>query len=258
MARRRTVRPRKKARSAAQKAATRKMLAANRARSGGSARPAKRRRSAKRRTTPRTTVVVASAPARRRSPSRKRAAPAKRRSASRRSASRRSQGGFINFGGSLSNAVIGNVKTAVVMGGGALAFDLLMGQVNKVLPTGWDTERDGDEINYKNAAAKAAVTIGVGVLATKMSALAPIRKYVQQAALGSLTIQAYNVVKSVANPLLTEYGMPLGGYVPMPRQQMRGPARPMIPLSVSNQGTTLNGAPLNKQAYYTPSYVPGM
>lgn len=249
---RKTVRPKKKGRSAKQRANDKRLGAMARARARGGSSKRKSSRGGG------TTTVVVAAAAPRKAPRKKQSSA--RKTPKKKSSRRRSTPRGMRFGGSggIVNQAIGMAKDGAIMGVGALAIDVAMGQVNKFLPTGWDTPMDGTEVNHKNAAVKAALSVGIGYVGQRFLP-ASMRQMALKAAVGALTIQAYTVAKGTLGTYLPD-SMPLG-YVPMPRQQMRGPAVPMIPLSVSPQGTTMNGgrssfagAPLNKQAYYTPYY----
>lgn len=235
MARRKTVRPRKKARSAAQRAATKRMLAANRARRGGRTTTPKRPRRTRAR------AASASAPARRRSPSRKRSVA---RSAPRRASRRRSSGMRLGGSGGLVNQSIALIKDGAVMGAGALGVDMVMGQVNKVLPAGWDTPLDADGTpNFKNAAVKAAVSVGIGYFGARYLP-ASMRGLALKAATGALSIQAYNLIKG---SIPSEF-LPLGG-----QQRLSGAPRNtlMIPAGAPGNSGSLGMAPLTSVRTYT-------
>lgn len=234
-AKRRTVRPRRKARSAAQKAATRRMLAANRSRSrpARAAAPKRRRRRAR-----------AAAPA---------AAPARRRRAvarvTRRSRRRASSGLRLGGSGSILNQGVTMLKDGAIMGAGALGVDMLMGQVNKILPDGWDSPLEGDGTpNYKNAAIKAAVAVGVGYVGARYLP-ASMRGLAVKAAAGSLAIQGYTLIKgSIPADFL-----PLGGATRMQPSRLAGAPLNTLRIPAQAPGNTgsLGMAPLNAVRYYT-------
>lgn len=169
---------RKKARTAKQKAATRKMIAANRARARGASRPARR---------------ASAAPKRRRA---RRAAPV---AAPKRRASRRRSGGWKitspraasragralryrrpNPIGFLSNTLM----PSVIGGAGALALDVALG----VLPIP-DKLKSGP----LSPLVKVAGAVGLGMLASKMVN----RRVGEQIAAGAITVQVYNFAKAM-------------------------------------------------------------
>jgi len=156
------VNPAKRARRKSRKAAS---PAQRRARAAFAARaraknPAKRRRA--RRAAPMAAVR------RRRNPIR-----SIRRHAARR---RNPIGGF-------AGTAIDMVKDAAIGGAGALAVDVIAGQVKPMLPASLQT-------GNAYAAAKALITVGVGVFGRRM-----VGTLAMQAARGALTVQAYNMMK---------------------------------------------------------------
>jgi hypothetical protein len=177
---------RKKARTAKQKAATRRLVAMNRSRSKAARRPAAapKRRSAKRRASP-----VAAAPKRRVSKSRRRAWKiSSPRAASR--AGRTLRYRRPNPIGFLSNTLM----PAAVGGAGALAIDVAMGVLP--LPATLKTGPFAPLV-------KVAGAVGLGMLAGKMVN----RRVGEQLAVGALTVQFYNFAKAQ----LVKFG---GGKIP--------------------------------------------
>lgn len=174
MAKRRTFKPRKKGRSAAQKAATRRMLAANK---GARSSAPKRRR--KRRSTARAARRVTSS--------------VKRVTSRARRSVRRARRSF-SLGGSGGSAV-SMLSNAAMMGVGAVGVDIAMGQVAKFLPTGWDTPIDAGGINYKYYAAKAAVALGIGIGGRRYLG-GKLGDFAMKAAQGSLAVMTYNLAES--------------------------------------------------------------
>lgn len=184
-------RARRKGRSAAQKAATRRMLAANRARKNP-------RRAVKRRRAMRSSVASA-APARR----------VTRRSARRsvrRSSARRVTAGFR----SVTGGAMGLLKAGAVGAGGAIAVDVAQGFVNGFLPATMATKLNADgSVNYINAAVKFGVTLGVRALALKVVSADTANKM----ALGAVTMQVYELVRPLVQGILPA-SMSMGWYSP--------------------------------------------
>jgi len=191
---------RKKPRSAAQKAATKKMIAANRARS----RPAR--------------VAARKKPAARRAPARA-AAPAKRR----RTSARRGRGGWpitstptaSKAGRALRyrrpNPIGGFVRDtlmpSVVGGAGALALDVAVAMLP--LPPAMKTGPMAPLV-------KAAGAVGIGMLAGQFMG----RRVGEQVAAGGLTVTMYNLARGVLSrasggkiPGLSMYPDGMGAYV---------------------------------------------
>lgn len=166
---------RKKARTAAQKRATKKMIAANRARARGAAAPARKRRSARR------AAPVAAAPARRRRASRRRTGgwritPAKTASRAGRQLRYR-RPNPIDF-------LTTTLMPSVVGGAGALALDVAIGALP--LPPALKTGPMAPLV-------KVAGAVGLGMIASKMVN----RRVGEQIAAGALTVQVYNFAKAM-------------------------------------------------------------
>lgn len=180
---------RKKARSAAQKAATRKMIAANRARSRASRAP--KRAAPKRRRAARRAAPAAAAPRRvKRRASRRRAAwPITSAQAASR-AGRKLRYRRPNPIGFLSNTLM----PAAVGAGGALALDVALGALP--LPATLKTGPMAPLV-------KVAGAVGLGMIASKVVN----RRVGEQIAAGALTVQVYNMAKAA----LVKFG---GGKIP--------------------------------------------
>jgi hypothetical protein len=139
----------------------------------------------------------------RRGSARVHANPKRRRRSLRRNPSnaRRRQRGFARSGGiriprvSFNvNAIQSAAKTAAIGASGALAVDILMGQAGRVLPATWMGRYNTDgSINWPYYLTKAALAVGVGVLGAKVAKGGDLA---QKAAVGSLTVQAYELLRS--------------------------------------------------------------
>ncbi len=166
----------RKARSPAQRAATRRMIAANKSHAP--------RRSRRRRA-----VAV-------------RANPVVHRR--RRSMARRTRRNPISarraFSSMRSSGAMSMLKTGAIAGVGAVAVDLLFAQVARFLPASMVTAGNADgSANYLYFAAKAATALGVGIFGAKVLP----RSFAQAAAVGSLTIMAYQLARSMVPASLT-------------------------------------------------------
>lgn len=162
----------RKRRSPAQRAATARMLAANRSRSGVARNPARRRRRA---TSYRRNPIGAR----------------RRRS--------------FSTGGVSATGVMGYVKDGAMMGVGAVAVDIIFGQVNRFLPANMATPVDTTgATNWLYFVAKAGVAIGIGIFGRKSS----FRKYTDAAAGGAMAIMAYQIARS-----MLPAGTTLGAYM---------------------------------------------
>jgi hypothetical protein len=177
-AKRRTVKrsaakKRRKNPSPAQRAARAKFAAMSRARS---ANPARKR--ARRRRNP-----VAVAVRRRRNPIGVSMARKMTRSYRRRNP--------IGMGGSLFNfrSYFATMKDAAVMGAGAVAMDVGYSYINRMLPA--MLQRTPGSVTAGDAV-KAVLTVMIGRLLAK-----PTRGLSQKAAMGALTVQAYNITASM-------------------------------------------------------------
>jgi len=184
---RRTRRNPKRARSAAQKAATRRMLAANRSRSGA----APKRRKSRRRT------VAVSAP--RRIVRRARSTARRSRSAARSFSMRGIGGGATSL-----------LKTGAIGAGGALVSDVAMGFVNGFLPASMNSKLSVDgSPNYLNAAAKFGVTLLMRAVTSKVLSADTANRM----AAGAVTVQAYELLRPMVAGVLPA-GMGLGWFSP--------------------------------------------
>lgn len=228
MAKRRSFKPRKKARSAAQKAATKRMLAANRGARSASSKPRKtrkKRRSVKRSASRALSRVTSSV-----------------KRVSRRASRRRG----LSLGGTGSSAVA-MLSNAAMQGVGAIGIDIGMGQLAKVLPTGWDSPIDAGGVNYKYYAVKAGFAIGVGLLGRRYVG-GKIGEFAMKAAQGSLAVMAYNLGESM---------LPAGttlGFSPAYRNPSgSGQFNPRQPRLASVQ----TGQPLGAPPTYAPSAYRG-
>lgn len=128
--------------------------------------------------------------------------PKRRRRSVARSAPRRRQRGFARVGGARLPRIGFNVgalqsaaKSAALGATGALAVDVLMGQAGRVLPEGWMSRFNADgSVNWPYYLAKMGLAVGVGVLGAKFA-----RGYsgvAQQMALGSITVQGYELLRA--------------------------------------------------------------
>lgn len=176
--RRRKARRNPAKRTAAQRAATRRMIAANRARSNPSRRRARRRN-------PESPAIVAMNPRRRRM--------SRRRSNPIRMVRRRRNPAML--GGFSFRSVVGAMQEALIQGGGAVAMDLLHGQINRFLPA--MLQRTPGQVGLGDVV-KASITVLIG------SALkGPTRGLSMKAATGSLTVQAYDIVRNLLPSTMT-------------------------------------------------------
>lgn len=164
--------PRKKKRSAAQRAATAKMIAANRASKRG------RRKSA--------VATVSAAPKRKyRRSTVRRATRAARRYSRRAGAMLR---GF-NTGG-----IVPMVKNAGIGAAGAIGVDIAYGAASKFLPDSVKSPMAADGgMNYAYYAAKGALAIGVGMIAGKVVSPSIASKMAE----GSLTVTLHDAMKAL-------------------------------------------------------------
>lgn len=179
---------RRKGRSAAQKAATRRMLAANRARKNPVRRRARRK-----------SVAVAR-------PAARRVTRRSARRSMRRTSSRRVSAGFR----SVTGGAFGLLKAGAIGAGGALAVDVAQGFVNGFLPATMATKMNADGTpNYINAAVKFGVTLGVRALASKVVSADTANKM----ALGAVTMQVYELARPFVQSVLPAT-MSLGWYSP--------------------------------------------
>lgn len=117
---------------------------------------------------------------------------------------------------SLGGASIGDlIKNAAIGGGGSVAVDIIMGQVKPMLPTEMQT-------GTQYTLAKAAVTVGIGMLFAKMMGATGAKM-----AAGALTVQAANFISQQFAPSV---GMPMGYFTPgMPVRNSARMGNRMIP-----------------------------
>lgn len=168
---------RKKARTAKQKAATRKMIAANRARARGASRSRPAAAAPKRRARRRS--AASAAPVRRRASRRRggwKITPAKTASRAGRQLRYR-RPNPIDF-------ALNTLTPSLVGGAGALGLDVVMG----MLPIP-DTLKNGPMAPL----VKVAGAIGLGMIASKVVN----RRVGEQVAAGAITVQVYNFAKAM-------------------------------------------------------------
>jgi hypothetical protein len=193
--RRRARKARKAGRSAAQRAATRRLVAMNRS----------RRRSRRSNPAP---AVVAMNPRRRRM--------SRRRSNPVRMIRRRRNPAML--GGFSFRSVIGAMQEALIQGGGAVAMDLLHGQINRFLPA--MLQRTPGQVGLGDVV-KASITVLVGT-----ALRGPTRGLSMKAATGSLTVQAYDIVKNLL-PSTMQLGYMTPGVITQGQSNV-GPNRGMV------------------------------
>lgn len=97
----------------------------------------------------------------------------------------------ISMGGSLFNfkSYFETMKNAAVMGAGAVAIDVGYAYINRMLPAA--LQRTPGSVTAGDAV-KAVLTVMIGKLLAK-----PTRGLSQKAAMGALTVQAYNITASM-------------------------------------------------------------
>jgi hypothetical protein len=161
-------------RTAAQRRATARLVALNRARR---ANPAKRRKARRRNpvAAPAAPVSLSRAPMRRRRRNPVRAIEVRRR--------RRNPAGLRG----LTSGIMPAVTDALVQGGGAVAFDVLHGQLARFLPVA--LQRTPGQVGVGDAV-KAVGTLMIGRLLNRTT-----RGLSMRAAKGALTVQAYELVR---------------------------------------------------------------
>ena len=167
--RRRARKARTAGRSAAQRAATRRRGAMSRS----------RRRARRSNPAP---AVVAMNPRRRRM--------SRRRSNPVRMIRRRRNPAML--GGFSFRTVVNAIKDAAIQGGGAVAFGLIHGKIQEMLP---DTIKVIPGKPGIGDAVKAGITVLIGSILNR-----PTRGLSMKAATGSLTVQAYELIKNHALP----------------------------------------------------------
>lgn len=142
--------------------------------------PRRRRKSAKRKTTARRRNPIAAvkhAPKRRRNPI----------AAMRRKVLGRRRRNPISLGVSQKDFLDG-VKQALVGASGAVAMDLIMGQINPHLPAGLQTNANNVGVGD---AVKAGITVVLGKMLSKST-----RGMSQRMAVGALTVQAHTIASA--------------------------------------------------------------
>lgn len=216
--RRRSRKSGSKRRSAAQRAATRRLVAMNRSRSGGSRRRARRRN-------PAAPAIVSMNPRRRRMA---------RRSNPIRAIRRRRNPAML--GGFSFRSVLGAMQEALVQGGGAVAMDLLHGQINRFLPD--MLKRVPGQLGIGDVV-KASLTVLIGSVLK-----GPTKGLSMKAATGSLTVQAYDIVKTHILPSTMTLGYMTPGVVTQGASRV-GPNRGMVGRYTAPGGPT---ALLNRYA----------
>lgn len=101
------------------------------------------------------------------------------------------------IGGAMTGNYMAQIREAVMGGAGALGMDLVYGQINSFLPTA--LKRVPGSVGAGDAV-RAVVTVALGGLLNKAT-----RGFSAKAAKASLTIQAYDIMKS-----FVPSSMPLG------------------------------------------------
>jgi hypothetical protein len=99
------------------------------------------------------------------------------------------------IGGAMMGGYMTQIREAVMGGAGALGMDLVYGQINNFLPTA--LKRVPGSIGAGDAV-KAVVTVALGGLLNKAT-----RGFSGKAAKASLTIQAYDIMKSFVPATMT-------------------------------------------------------
>jgi hypothetical protein len=99
------------------------------------------------------------------------------------------------IGGAMMGGYMTQIREAVMGGAGALGMDLVYGQINNFLPTA--LKRVPGSIGAGDAV-KAVVTVALGGLLNKAT-----RGFSAKAAKASLTIQAYDIMKSFVPASMT-------------------------------------------------------
>ena len=99
------------------------------------------------------------------------------------------------IGGAMMGGYMGQIREAVMGGAGALGMDLVYGQINSFLPAA--LKRVPGSIGAGDAV-KAVVTVALGGLLNKVT-----RGFSAKAAKASLTIQAYDIMKSFVPSSMT-------------------------------------------------------
>jgi hypothetical protein len=146
----------------------------------------------------------------------------------RRNPSRKRQRGYARAGGARLprisfnfSAIQSAAKSAAIGASGALAVDVLMGQAGRVLPDTWLSRFNADgSVNWPYYLAKMGIAVGVGVLGAKFA-----RGYAgvaQQMALGSITVQSYELLRSFVPADMVTLGYYSPARVAQPMAGMRG------------------------------------
>lgn len=216
-AKRRRARKSRKARSPAQRAATRKMLAANRAR-----RPGSRRRRA----------TVHANPVHHR-----------RRSYRRNPIGGRSRRAFNSV---RASGAFNLMKQGAMLGVGAVAVDILWGQLQRFLPASMAVPMNTDgSTNWLYFAGKAAAAIGVATFGRKVL---PAR-FAEAAGVGALAIMAYQIGRSMVPSSLVLGAYVNPGRVVGPRMAgLRGGMGAYVGLPAGQGGTTGINTGMRKNA----------
>ena len=149
---------------------------------------------------------------------------------------------------SMSSGIINMLKDAMIGGAGAVAVELVMGQVNTYLPV--SMQRTAGSVSVGDAV-KAGITVILGKLLSK-----PTRGLSQKMAAGALTVQAASLVRMMIPSTMT-LGNGMGYAVPaqLVNANLRvGPNRqrmsqyvsgntPLLNQYVTGANPLLNGAP---------------
>jgi hypothetical protein len=93
------------------------------------------------------------------------------------------------LGGFSFRSVVSAMQDALIQGGGAVAMDLLHGQINRFLPQ--MLQRTPGQVGLGDVV-KASITVLIGT-----ALRGPTRGLSMKAATGSLTVQAYDIVSNL-------------------------------------------------------------
>ena len=97
--------------------------------------------------------------------------------------------------GHMGGGYMNMIKDALMGGAGAIGMDLLFGQLNKYLPA--SMQRTAGTVGAGDAV-KAILTVFIGKALSK-----PTRGFSQKAAMSSLTVQAYEIMKTFVPSTMT-------------------------------------------------------
>jgi hypothetical protein len=122
------------------------------------------------------------------------------------------------LGGFNFRTVVSAMQDALIQGGGAVAMDLLHGQINRFLPE--MLKRTPGQVGLGDVV-KASITVLVGT-----ALRGPTRGLSMKAATGSLTVQAYDIVKNLL-PSTMQLGYMTPGVITQGQSNV-GPNRGMV------------------------------